>query len=660
MKQPYSLYSMIRKGTMYSIGLSMMLLCACSKEGVINKVKYNGKKITNTCDQFKQEVKGIVDANAGTSTLRVSEFDNSQFDYYFLEPGQFEQVKDTVYFRLINDLEYAKYLHKGVAIQISGSYGPQDHLKTMEKDPVGELGMQVIDKKYYDRHKDPFFLYRLPTGSKLDGKQLTLKFSVVKYDKKGKVKKVFCNSVEAPMGPLAPPCCTDQPWQNVHPKSIVQLPDLQVKEEKYKYKGFQGTLDLIFPMSSTKFNQKELRDVIVNYINRYESEGFNVKSVNIEGYASQGGKVDYNKDLSHRRSVAVQDELSQYYKNLGRDISFSADGKGEDWDRFELLVNTAPFTEEQRQELLQISQSSANQDEKEAQLRKLKYWKKLVDNVLTYCRHTLITFSLEYIPNKMYVENYKDVMPIIAPELYNVATKTHTIMKYQQGNDAKGGLSVLNTLIDENGNKTVNLYTMRSTYHIGLSDLKNAINDIESAFSMDKDNTELGIATLSYKTAYADNYGMEEKMRLLGDYNTYRARFPDNKIIQQNRAVMMEKVGFISGALAEYTKQITPGGRNAVLQNNRGVAKLKTNRITEAEVDFQEAIRSDAQLAEAYFNLAIVYAWKGLTAKAVENLDQAITLKPEYKCKIFPNPAFRYMKSNAKFRKYSCDGNHSE
>lgn len=656
MKQRYLWRSFIHQGARASAGLALAALVACTPEGVINKVKYNGKKITNTCDQFKQEVKGIVDANAGTATLRVSEFDNSQFDYFFLEPGQFEQVKDTLYFRLINDLEYAKYLHKGVAIQVSGNYAAQDHLKNMEADPAGELGMFVVDQKYYDKTQNPFFYYKLPVGHKLDGKQLSLKFSVVKYDKKGKVKKIFCNSVEAPLGPLTPPCCTDLPWQNVRLKSIVEIPDLKVNEEKYKYQGFEGTLDLIFPMSSTKFNKQELNDIIVNYITRYENEGYKVKKVKIEGYASQGGKVALNKDLSHKRCEAVMHDLVAHYKNSGRDLDVSAEGLGEDWKRFEELVNTASFTDEERKEILQIAQNPDDLDVKEAHLRKLKYWKKLVSEVLTYCRHTLVTFSFEYTPNKMYVERFTEVKPLIAPELYNAATKTHTIVQYQKGADARGGIRVLNTLIDENGNKTINLYAMRSTYHLGLNDLRKAIADVETAFSMDEKNTDLGLATLAYKTAYSDNYDLNERMKLLGDYNTFNARTPGNKMILNNRAVMMEKVGFISGAMAEFDKQVTPGGRSAVAQNNRGVAKLKTNRIAEAEADFQEALRSEPQLAEAHFNLAVVYAWKGFTSKAVENLDQALTLQPDYKCRIFSNPAFKYMKANGKFRKYACDG----
>jgi outer membrane protein OmpA-like peptidoglycan-associated protein/Flp pilus assembly protein TadD len=633
-----------------------LLFSACTPEGVINKTKYEGRKVTNTCDQFAEEVTQIVDANTGVSTLRIAEYDNSSQQGLFLEPGQFEQQGDMLYFRLINDLQYAKYLQKGVAVQVRVKYTAQEHLKAIESDPEGDLGILTVDAAYLAANKDPFFVYKVPTAKKIDGKQITLEFSVVKLDKAGKVKKVFCNSVKAPLGPIEPNCCTDKPYDKVNSQSVVQLPKIDIQEENYRYQGFTGSLDLIFPMSSTAFNKDTLNNAILNYISKYEDMGFKLKSINIDGYASQGGTVQLNQDLSARRAEAVKGDLDKHFAKLGRgDIRISAGGKGEDWDRFVQLVKTVNFDEKTRSRLLEIANGPQSPDDKEKTLRDEKLLQvtpkktKLVTDVMEYCRHTYITFQFEYTKDRMYVEYYPSQIPIIAPALYDVARQKFVVTEYRESVDANKGLSVLNTLIDANNNKTGNLYAMRSTYHFALNSVKSAISDIEAALNLDRDNNQYGMAALSYKTKFADMYSLSDRMRLLNDYTTYIAKNPSNTALVQNRAVMMEKVGYLSGALAEYDKL---GASSAALLNNRGVARLKASRMTEAEADFKEAISKDSKLAEAYFNLAIVYAWKGHTDKVIENLDKAISINADLKNGVCSNPAFKTVKTNAGFKKF--------
>lgn len=633
-------------------GAMLWYLSSCTPEGLINKTKYDGKKVVNTCETFQNEVKALIEANAGPNKLRISEYDNSQFDYFFLEPGQLEQKGDTVYFRLIGDLEYGKYLKKGVAVHVNAKYQGQDHLKDIEEDFSGDLGMQVIDEAYFKANQNPFFGYKIPAPKgKLDGKQLILSFSIVQYDKKGKVKKVFCNSVDVPIGPLDASCCTDQPWDEVRPPSIVALPDLDIKDETYRYKGFMGTLDLIFPMSSTKFKKEELMNVITNYIEKYDKEGFKVVNVQIDGYASQGGKVDYNQRLSDARAKAVADYITEYYTNKGISappINFT--GKGEDWERLDILTKTANFTETERQQILDIAGSAQGQDEKEAQFRLMPHWKKFVTEVLEYCRHTLITFTFDWQPDKMYTDYYPSTLPVISPELYNVSTKTMTIGKYIKGTDANKGLTVLNKLIPNN--EKANLYAMRSTYYWGLSDIESAIRDIEKAQILDPNNDQYGIASLAFKTKFAYKYSLTDRMKMLDAYNDYVKKNPNNQGLLLNRAVMMEKVGYLSGAIKQFDVMLSENQNGAAAFNNRGVARLKANRITEAESDFKEAIALDENIAEAHFNLAIVYAYKGLTDKTIDELDRAIALDKSFKDEVFSNPVFNIMRDNPKFGKY--------
>lgn len=635
------------KGLTPLLFVGIIFLSSCT-EGLINKTKYEGEKIKNTCDTFSEEVGNLVASNSNTTQLVVAEYDNSEFDYYYLDPGQYEIKDGMLNFRLAQDLEYGKYCQKGVAIHVTAKYTSLDHLADMENPSSGDIGMLVIDEDYYSTHKDPFFLYQIPVpDDAVNGKQIALEFSVVKY-KKGKVKKVFCNTVEVPLGPIAPSCCNFQPWESAKLQSVISMPEVTIPDENYRYRGFTGTLDLICPENKTTFDEDLLSKAITEYISKYEKVGYKITNIDMRGWASMGGKEDLNQRLSQRRAEAVYGALTKSIDPEKVQISYA--GMGEDWDRFKQLVKTSALSGQQQNAALQIANSGGTNDEKEAEMRKLDFWEELVEQVIINTRHTFTTFKFDYQPDKMYVEYYPSEMPVVSDELYNVATKSMIVSKWNQGADVKKGLKVLDILIGNN--KKANLYAMRSTYHFGGKDVSKAISDIEQALNLDRNNVQYALAGLAYKTTNADNYSLSERMGMMKMYNDYATKYPDNTGLLFNRAVMMDKVGYISGAMAEYGELLEGNDPTAAALNNRGVAKLKTNRLTEAEMDFKAAAKKDAKMAEPNFNLAVIYAVRGLTNQTVEHLDKAIAANPEMKKMIFSNGAFSVMKDTKKFDKY--------
>jgi tetratricopeptide (TPR) repeat protein len=193
---------------------------------------------------------------------------------------------------------------------------------------------------------------------------------------------------------------------------------------------------------------------------------------------------------------------------------------------------------------------------------------------------------------------------------------------------------------------------MRSTYYFGNNDITNAIKDIESAIALDKTNSQFALTALAYKTKIASSYTLNERIALLDQYNEYTASTPGDKNLAMNRVVMMDKIGFITGALAEY-ENLLKSDESAAGLNNRGVAKLKSNRFTEAETDFMDAIEKDAKLSEPYFNLALVYAYRGLPEKTMQNLDTAIGNNSKMKGLVASNPVFNnLLTNNPEFSKY--------
>jgi tetratricopeptide (TPR) repeat protein len=630
--------------------LGVVAFSACTPEGVINKTKYNGEKITNTCDGFKEEVAGLVGANSNTAQLVVAEYDNSEFDYYYLEPGQYEIKDGSLNWRFAGDIEYDKYLHKGVAITVNASYDALDHLKGMENPSSGKIGSLMVDRAYYDANKEPVFIYKLPiegNAADLNGKQIKISFTVAKY-KKGKLKKILCKSDETPLGPVTPACCGFQPWDNADLQSVIAMPEVKITDENYRYRGFTGTLDLIFPENSVVFDKNLLTSAIQDYINKYQAAGFQVTNINLDGWASLGGIETRNQELSERRAKAVYEDLSKALANPAIEITYA--GKGEDWSRLALLTKASSLSVEEQQAVLAVINGAGTNDEKEAEMRKLAFWTKLVENVIVNTRHTFVTFKFDYTPDKMWVEYYPSQMPVISDELLKVANEVMTIGAYTGSTDGRKGLKTLDILLGNN--KKPNLFAMRSTYQFGLNDFQNAIKDIDEAIALDKNNMQYALAGLAYKTKYAGTYTMEQRLEMMDQYNDYVVRFPDNKSLYFNRAVMMDKIGYISGALAEYDQLLGGNESSAANLNNRGVAKLKTMRTTEAEADFQAALDKNSSLPEAHFNLALIYAYRGLTNKCVESLAKAVKLDATMKGRIFSNPGFTVMKDNPKFDQF--------
>jgi tetratricopeptide (TPR) repeat protein len=650
MKNLFSKTSDNRSYAMLLGAIVVLAFSACTPEGVINKTKYNGEKITNTCDSFKEEMQGIISANSNSAKLVVAEEDNADVPYYYLEPGQYEIKDGNLNFRLAGDLEYEKYLTKGIGITIMASYTSLDHLSSMEKSKTGEIGSLLIDRAYYDAHKEPVFMYSIPVGGDakdLNGKQVKLTFMVAKY-KKGKLKKILCNSKEVPLGPIGPACCTFQPWDGADPQSVIAMPDVKINDENYKYRGFTGTLDLIFPENSVKFDQNLLTTAIKDYIKKYTDVGYKVTSISLEGWASLGGLESRNQELSERRSKAVYDDLRKSIPDSM--VEMTSAGRGEDWSRLMLLTKASALSSDEQQAVLNIANGAGTNDEKEAEMRKLTFWKKLVDEVIVNTRHTFATFKFDYAPDKMWVEYYPSQMPVISDELVRVANETMTIGSYKEGGDSKKGMRVLDILIGNN--KKPNLYAMRSTYQFGSNNFQAAIKDIDDALALDQNNMQYALAALAYKTKYANNYTLDQRMEMMDQYNDYVVRYPDNKSLYFNRAVMMDKIGYISGALAEYSELLDGATPNAANLNNRGVAKLKTMRTTEAEADFMAALDKDNNLAVGYYNLALIYAYRGLTGKTVEHLQKAIDRDPSLKSRVGSNPAFAVMKNSPSFAKF--------
>lgn len=633
---------------------AVLALTSCKPEGFINKVKYQGETYLNTCETFTADINKVIAANSNATTLSISEYDNTDFSYFYLEPGQFEVKNDTLYFRLANDLEYAQYLDKGVAVEVTASYAASPVLASMESDAAGDIGTLKVDREYYVANRRPFFLYKFPLGgTDIAGKQLMLSFAVAKYKKNGDLKNYFCETDVTAIGTATPSCCTASRWEPVALQSVVGAPSLNVKEENFRYAGFTGTIDVMFSELSAELSDDSAFStmLITSFVNKYTDLGYKITKIDLTGWASPGGRIKLNEDLSQQRADALKEGLEALNGNL-EGLEINAIGMGEDWERVKLLTEIAPLSREQKDEVYAIADDpELTLDQKEAKLRRVAFWETLVEEVLVKARHTFCVMDFSYEGSQPTLARFAEKLPVASKALEDVASTVISAKPYKEGMNVESGLASINDLLTKKASP--NLYAMRAQYNIAKADYSGAVADLERAAQFrDADAGNYLAAAQGYKISFADTYSFDEKTALYNELTNLTRERPNDRAVFFQRAIIMDKMGLLDAALDEYDKLLDGSTPSAEQLNNRGVARLKGNMVSMAKADFAAAVATDPSLAAAEYNLAIVAAYQGLSRETETHLDKAIALDTKYKGMIFGNPAFSVMSETARFDKY--------
>ena len=103
---------------------------------------------------------------------------------------------------------------------------------------------------------------------------------------------------------------------------------------------------------------------------------------------------------------------------------------------------------------------------------------------------------------------------------------------------------------------------------------------------------------------------------------------PAEALAQFEAGVVLQEIGHLEEAIAEYDEAIRLNSRYALAYNNRGKAYFGSGEHERAIQDMDEAIRLDPELAMAYSNRGGVYSALGHHERAVKDLDESIRLDP--------------------------------
>ncbi|MFK7970177.1 MAG: tetratricopeptide repeat protein [Bacteroidia bacterium] len=630
--------------------LIVCLLQACgSTSGLINKVKRGDTVYENSCTKFQEDVNRLIEANKQPNVLAVSQYENSAYDYFYLEPGQFTMQGDTLLFRLKEDLNYAGYIDPNTAIHVNLSFkAPADVAERMIP-REREIGTIVVDRGYYLRNSRPFFVYQIPLrGMPVAGRQLMMSFSIVSLNK-GVVDEYHCETENKPIGTAMPACCTAAIWEAASLQTIADIPALNIQPDTFAYAGFRAMLDIAFQDNVIEAPGSLPASALQSLLANLKGMDYHASRINITAYPAILGDPALNLGKAKLQASTVYETLTGL--NQGSKIAIEHKAEGPDWELVGNLVQkSSSFTNSEKDQVVAITRGSAGDASKIAKLSLLDFYQKLKDNILNKTRHVRTEVRFDYNGELATIGRYKEVLSLWDPALESQVARRFEAQPYSPGDDISQAVARIDKILTQKA--SANVYAMRATYMQAKKDYRAAIGDLEKAARLEPGNASYTSAIRAYKILFAGSYSMEERLTMLDEYDRFTRDNPSDRSLFLNRAMLMEKCGLTTLSVNEYGKLFEGVQVSAKQLNNRGVALLKAHRLRDARIDFEQSISRDSRLAEPHFNLAVLYAYEGLERKSAEHLAAAIKRDPRFRNLIFNNPAFSILADTPRFDQF--------
>jgi len=382
-----------------------------------------------------------------------------------------------------------------------------------------------------------------------------------------------------------------------------------------------------------KMNKQEDMPGQLKNLNDFVRQGWTIKDVVIDGWASPEGEETFNSGLSENRAKTATGILNDNFaklvkekdskvafKNPKTDISFTTVGHGPDWNGFPGLVEKSSIKD--KSPILNVVKS-ADPLKREQEIRNMiLIYPELEENILPPLRRANITVTC-FEPKKTDQEIARlatsDPSQLTEPELLYAATLTddwNTQYKIY-----KSAASLF-----PNGWKGQN---NAGYVALKLGKADEATGYFEKAEALEKNNGSVA-NNLGVAYAYKGNYGEAEKYLLkankMGIQNDYSLGLID-----------LTK-GDFKGALAKFG--------TTKCNYNVALAQLVTGNTSAAATNLECARKDGA----TYYLLAVVGARTNNEALLMTNLKKSIKANGKYRAQAAQDREFLKYFGNAEFQ----------
>lgn len=363
-------------------------------------------------------------------------------------------------------------------------------------------------------------------------------------------------------------------------------------------------------------NKKESSQEAIDNLWAFVEKGWEIKNVEIDGWASPEGEETFNENLSENRSETAYEFMLKKFKKLSKgndamidyddpkeQIDFILKHHGPDWSGFMESVQNSDMKD--KNVILNVIRSAGTQEKKEQEIRNMiVIYPEIEDEILKPLRRAEMTVNC--FEPKRTDENiaelsttYPDSLKV--EELLYAATMT---------DDKETQLVIYENAIEIYPNNW-RAYNNASICNIKKGNYQEASSLLKDAIDLDPNNgkvyNNMGVLAL-----HQDNYGhaeeMFEKAKSLGEDVSYN-------------------MGLIAIEKGDYSKALQLMG-NKKCDYNVGLAQLISNEYGKAETTLK---CTKENVAEAYYLLAIVGAKTENTSMMYEYLTKAIDMHDDYK-----------------------------
>ena len=377
----------------------------------------------------------------------------------------------------------------------------------------------------------------------------------------------------------------------------------------------------------------ESKELLIKLID-FTANGWVIKNVELNGWASPEGEETFNENLSENRSKTAYKYIARKIKqlikakdsklnidNIEEDITFNLNHYGPDWNGFLDAVKASDI--EDKNIILNVVKSAATPDLKEQEIRNMiVIYPEIEENILPPLRRSEIFVNC-YEPKLTNEEILKfattDPSQLDEKELMYAATLTK---------DANAKLAIYKNVISLHP-KCWSAYNNSGIVNLELGNYDKASKLFAKANELSKNNGKIynNLGTLACK---------------LGDYKTAGEHFVKAKSLGEN---VDYNLGVIEIENGNYDKALTLF-RNTKCDYNVALAQMMTGKTEAAEKNLK---CTKDNTASTYYLLAIIGSRTANTSMMYEYLMKAIEKDPALKAQAKVDKEFINYENEADF-----------
>jgi len=373
--------------------------------------------------------------------------------------------------------------------------------------------------------------------------------------------------------------------------------------------------------TALKLNKDSKKDL--DSLNDFIGQGWKIKNININAWASPEGELTLNQELSDERGATAKKYITKQVKRITKtkeDITVNVSAKGADYNGFMSALNSSNI--EDKNKISNVIKSQANKSEREQQIRNMTVIYKEVEDMLSVLRRSSISVSC-YEPKKTdeeiatYATSNPDTLSV--KELLYAATLT---------TDLNTQLSIYKSAIKLH-DQCWRAYNNAAAVDIKLGNTEEAAQYLEKA-----------------NTLKAGQGEVENNMGVLAAWNKdydaanthYGAASSKGVDVTYNMGVIKMVNGDYQGAEKAFSTK--------KCDYNLALAQLENGKTADAT----KTLDCSQKSGEAYYLLAIIGARTNNTTMVIDNIKNAIDAVPAYKAEAAKDMEFKNFTSNSDFQ----------